>query len=798
MNNPSLKSTTSFPDQLAPDSEKQSKQYGVRVGRAIESEWFRGQGSDSRFYDNKGVYHNLRLYAMGEQPIQKYKDEMSVNGDISYLNLDWTPLPIIPKFVDIVVNGMANRLFDVKATAVDPISTDKRADYKNKIQTQMANKDIFEEIGAMLGQNMFSDDPDLLPENDDELDLHMMIDYKDSIEIAQEKAIESVFKMNEYLELKKRLDKDITELGIGVAKHSFNTHDGIVLDYVDPENFVYSPTDDPNFKDCYYFGEVKNINMTELKKINPDLTKDDMEKIAQSSQKWDQYQGTRGGARNETFDKNTATVLYFAYKTDKNIVYKKKVTNSGGERVIKRDDSFNPEENEMFERLSKRIDVWYEGVMVLGTEFILKWDVMKNMVRPKSSMQKVYPPYIVSAPKMYKGRIDSLVKRMIPFADQIQLTHLKLQQIASRMTPDGVYVDLDGISSINLGNGMTYDAGEVLNLYFQTGSVLGRSTNEIGEFNHGKMPVQELASSGSNAKISSLINMYNYNLNMIRSVTGLNEARDGSTPDSNALVGVQKLAALNSNTATRHILHSGIYITQKLAECVAYRISDVLEYSDMSDDFVKNIGRESMSILREIKDLHLHDFGIFIEIHPDEEEKAVLEQNIQASLAAQKIDIDDAIDIRMVRNSKMASQLLKVRKRRKEKMDQKRQQENIALQSEANQQASLTAEQGKQQTIMAQGEIDAKLAQMKAEFDMQKMQQEFQFKSQLIQLQKGMDAQIKGGEVQSQIQKEKYKEDRKDKRTEKQASQQSKLIQQRQQDLNPIDFDGADSIGLDL
>ena len=798
MDNPSLKSKTSFPDQLASDGEKQSKEYGVRVGRAIESEWFRGQGSDSRFYDNKGVYHNLRLYAMGEQPIQKYKDEMSVNGDISYLNLDWTPLPIIPKFVDIVVNGMSNRLFDVKATAVDPISTDKRADYKNKIQTQMVNKDIFEEIGAMLGQNMFSDDPELLPENDDELDLHMMIDYKDSIEIAQEKAIESVFKMNEYIELKKRLDKDITELGIGVAKHSFNTHDGIVLEYVDPENFVYSPTDDSNFKDCYYFGEVKNVNMTELKKIDPTLTKSDMEKIAQSSQKWDQYQGTRGGARNETFDKNTATLLYFAYKTDKNIVYKKKVTNTGGERVIKRDDSFNPEENEMFERLSKRIDVWYEGVMVLGTEFILKWDVMKNMVRPKSSMQKVYPPYIVSAPKMYKGRIDSLVKRMVPFADQIQLTHLKLQQIASRMTPDGVYVDLDGISSINLGNGMTYDAGEVLNLYFQTGSVLGRSTNEIGEFNNGKMPVQELASSGSNAKISSLINMYNYNLNMIRSVTGLNEARDGSTPDSNALVGVQKLAALNSNTATRHILHSGIYITQKLAECVAYRISDVLEYSDMSEDFVKNIGRESMDILRDIKDLHLHDFGIFIEIHPDEEEKAVLEQNIQASLSAQKIDIDDAIDIRMVRNSKMASQLLKVRKRRKEKLDNKRQQENIALQSEANQQAALTAEQGKQQTIMAQGEIDAKLAQMKAEFEMQKMQQEFQFKSQLIQLQKGMDAQIKGGEVQSQLAKEKYKEDRKDKRTEKQASQQSKLIQQRQQDLNPIDFDGADSIGLDL
>jgi hypothetical protein len=798
MNNSSVKSKTGFPDQLAPDFEKESNEYGLRVGRAIEYEWFRGEGRDSRFYDNRGVYHNLRLYAMGEQSTQKYKDELSVNGDISYLNLDWTPLPIIPKFVDIVVNGMSNRLFDVKANAVDPISTAKRSEYKNVIQTEMNNKEIFEDIGNLIDQNMFSIAPDELPENDDELDLHMQLDYKDSIEIAQEKSIESVFKMNEFLNVKSKIDKDITEIGIGVAKHSFNTNEGIKVEYVDPANFIWSPTDDSNFGDCYYFGEVKNVNLTELKKINPDLTKEDMEKISKSAHKWDEYQGTRGGSRNDTFDKNTVTLLYFSYKTDKNIVYKKKITGTGAEKVIQRDDSFNPDETELFERLSRRIDVWYEGVMVLGTEYILKWNVMKNMVRPKSAIQKVYAPFIVSAPKMYKGRIDSLVKRMIPFADQIQMIHLKLQQIASRLTPDGVFVDLDGISSINLGNGMTYDASEVLNLYFQTGSVLGRSLNEEGEFNHGKIPVQELTSSGSNAKISSLINMYNYNLGMIRSVTGLNEARDGSTPDSNSLVGIQKLAALNSNTATRHILMAGLYITQKLAECIAYRISDVLEYSDMTEDFAKNIGKESVEILKEIKELHLHDFGIFIEMHPDEEEKQMLEQNIQASLAAQKIDIDDAIDIRSVRNSKIASQLLKVRKRRKEKMDQKRQQENIALQSQANQEASMTSEQGRQQTLMAQGEVDAKLAQMKAEFEVQRMQMEFNLKAELIKLQKSMDNNIKQSEINNIITREQYKEDRKDKRTAKQASQQSKMIQQRQQDLSPIDFDGQDSLSTDM
>ena len=789
-----------FPDQLASDSEKSSKDYGLIVGRAIESEWFRKESGTSRFYNNRDTYHKLRTYAMGEQSVQKYKNELSINGDISYLNLDWTPVPIIPKFVDIVVNGMSNRLFDVKAEAVDSISSNKKALYKNRIESEMFAKNDLEEIGELLGKDMFSQDVDSLPENADELDLHMQIDYKDDIEIAEEKVIQTVMNQNNYELIKRQIDEDATVLGISALRHSFNLHDGIKVDYVDPANLIWSPTEDPNFEDCYYFGEVKNVNITELKKIDPSLTTEDIKEISKLASKWDAYQGTRGGYQVDNFDHNTATLLYFSYKTDKTIVYKKKITPTGGEKVIRKDDSFNPPKTEeaRFEKLSKKIDVWYEGVLVLGTNYILKWDVMKNMVRPKSSIQRVYAPFAVTAPRMYRGQIDSLVKRMIPFADQIQLLHLKLQQVTSKMMPDGVYMDIDGLSSINLGNGASYTPQEALNMYFQTGSVIGRSYNEEGEYNHGKIPIQELTSSGANSKISSLINMYNYNLNMIRSVTGLNEARDGSTPDPSALVGVQKLAALNSNTATRHVLKAGLFLTQRIAECISYRVSDVLEYSDMKEDFVKNIGRSSVDILDEIKELHLHDFGIYIELHPDEEERNMLEQNIQTSLSAGKIDIDDAIDIRSVKNVKIASQLLKVRKRRKEKMDQKRQQQNIALQAESNQQAALVAEQAKQQTSLAEMESKAKLMQMEAEIDVQKMQLEFQLKSQLIQMQKSMDGQIKSAEIESQLGKEKYKEDRKDKRTAKQASQQSKLIQQRQQDLDPIDFDGQDSLGSGL
>tara|TARA_B100001287_G_scaffold24003_1_gene17443 strand:- start:11276 stop:13699 length:2424 start_codon:yes stop_codon:yes gene_type:complete len=797
MNGNYKKGAIGLPNTLASDGEKASEEYGLRVGRAIEEEWFRKDTGSSRFINNRDTYHRLRQYSLGEQSVQKYKNELAINGDISYLNLDWTPVPIIPKFVDVVVNGMSDRLYDIKVDAIDPVSSNKKAVYKNRVQTQMRNREDFQEMEEILGSKMFSENTDNLPESSDELDLHMITEYKDDIEIANEKSIESVLKTNNYEHIKKRVDYDQVTLGISAVKHSFNRNEGVKVEYVDPANMIWSPTEDPKFGDCYYFGEVKNVNITELKKIDPSLTQSELEEIAKMSSKADVYPGVSGGYNTDSFDKNTATLLYFCYKTDKNIVYKKKKNSFGTDKVLQKDDSFNPPKTEQarFEKLSKKIDVWYEGVLVLNTNYLLKWEMMKNMVRPKSAVQKVYAPYIVSAPKMYRGRVDSLVKRMIPFADQIQLTHLKLQQVTSKMIPDGVYLDIDGLSSINLGNGNTYNPQEALNLFFQTGSVIGRSMTEEGEFNHGKIPVQELTSSGANGKISSLVSVYNYNLEMIRSVTGLNEARDGSTPDSKSLVGVQKLAALNSNTATRHVLQSGVFTTQRLAECVSYRISDILEYSDFTEDFIKSVGKYSVELMQEIKDLHLHDFGIFIELHPDEEEKQILESNIQASLSQGKIDIDDAIDVRNVKNVKIASQLLKVRKKRKEKKDQQRQQENMAVQAEAQNQASMALEAKKQEGDARRLQLEAQLLQMKNEFELARMDKEAQYKIMLLEKQGEVNNKKQGIDLATQMTKENFREDRKDKRTEKQASQQSKMIQQRQQDLDPIDFDGQDALG---
>ena len=663
-------SSAGFPNQFVSDAEKATDQYGLQIGQAIQYEWFRKDGSQCRFYNQFANFNRLRLYARGEQSIAKYKNEIAVDGDLSYLNLDWTPVPILPKFVDIVVNGMADRLFKVNAYAQDAVSQAKRSKYQEMVESQMNARDILSLVKEESGVDPFIMPEEELPKTDEELNLFMQVNYKPAIEIAEEEAIDTLLEANHYQDLRKRCDYDQMVLGVSMAKHEFLPGAGVKVSYVDPANVVYSYTEDPHFKDCFYWGEIKTLPITELLKIDQDLTNEDLEEISSHSQNWYNYYNVAQFYENSLFYKDTCTLLYFNYKTTQKTVYKKKYFEGGGSKVIEKDDNFNPPAEMMeegkFEKIEKTIDVWYEGVMVMGTNILLKWELAKNMVRPKSATQHAIPNYIAVAPRMYKGNIESLVRRMIPFADLIQITHLKIQQVLSRVVPDGVFIDADGLNEVDLGTGNAYNPEDALRLYFQTGSVIGRSYTQDGEFNNARVPIQELNSNSGAGKLNMLVNNYNHYLNMIRDVTGLNEARDGSSPNPNSLVGLQKLAALSSNTATRHILNSSLYMMRTLAEGLTYRVADILEYADFADEFANQIGKYNVARLEDIKDLYIYDFGIFIEVSPDEEEKAMLEQNIQMALSQKDINLEDAIDIREVKNIKLATQLLKVKRKQKQ------------------------------------------------------------------------------------------------------------------------------------
>ena len=782
-----------FPSQVVSDQEKISAEYGLKVAKAIENEWFDRDSSNLRYRNNQAEFNRLRLYARGEQPIQKYKDELSINGDLSYLNLDWNPVPIIPKFVDIVVNGISERTFDIKAYSQDPYGVSKRTKYMESILRDMETQELSKFAEEAFGISLFENPPEKLPDSQEELDLHMQLSYKQSVELAEEQAINVLLEGNKYDLTKRRVTYDITTLGIGAVKNTFTESEGVKVDYVDPANMVYSYTEDPYFADVYYVGEVKTIPINELKKEFPHLTEEDLKDISSQSLHNNGYSNNRFDTAYYQ-DKNQVQVLYFNYKTYMNEVYKVKETSSGASKIILRDDTFDPPVEEMtgeFGKISRSLEVLYEGVLILGTKQLLKWELAKNMMRPKSDHTKVKMNYAICAPRMYKGKIDSLVKRITGFADMIQLTHLKLQQVLSRMVPDGIYLDADGLAEIDLGNGTNYNPQEALNMFFQTGSIIGRSFTSDGDMNPGKVPIQEIQSNSGGAKMQSLIGNYNYYLQMIRDVTGLNEARDGSTPDSRALVGVQKLAAANSNTATRHILNAGVFITQELAEGLSLRISDILEYSPTAEAFIQKIGNHNVATLKEMSELHLYDFGIFIEMAPDEEQKQMLENNIQAAVAGGLIDLEDAIDLREIKNIKLANQLLKVRRKKKQEREHEMQQENIRAQAQANAEAQQVAAQAEVEKKQALIQIESALEQLKGDIKSKQLREEAMLKKDLMTLEFDFNMQLKSIETDGAKEKEKYKEDRKDDRTKIQATQQSELIAQRQNDAPPQNFESS-------
>ena len=797
-------SSVGFPSQFVSDAEKATDEFGLQIGQAIQYEWFRKDSNGCRYYSQWRDFNRLRLYARGEQSVAKYKNELAVDGDLSYLNLDWTPVPILPKFVDVVVNGMSDRIFKVKAYAQDALSQSKRSKYQDMIEGQMAAKDILTTVKEKTGFDPFTVDPDELPSTDEELSLYMNLNYKPAIEIAEEEAIDTMFAENHYEDTRKRIDYDQMVIGMGVAKHEFLPGAGVQVSYVDPANIVYSYTEDPHFKDCFYWGEIKTVGISELIKIDPDLDKEDLEKISQYSQSWYNYFNTAQYSENDIFYRDTCTLMYFNYKTTKKMVYKKKVNDTGAIKMIEKDDTFNPPEEMMdegnFEKIEKTIDVWYDGVMVMGTNIILKWELAKNMVRPKSSSQHALPNYVAVAPRMYKGVIESLVRRMIPFADLIQMTHLKLQQVISRVVPDGVYIDADGLNEVDLGNGAAYNPEDALRLYFQTGSVVGRSYTQDGEYNQGRVPIQQLTSNSGASKTQMLIANYNHYMDMIRSVTGLNEARDGSTPNPDALVGVQKLAALSSNTATRHILDGSLYIYRTLAEALTYRVADILEYSDFKEDFINKIGKYNVSILGEISELYIYDFGVFIELSPDEEQKAMLEQNIQMALSKSSINLEDAIDIREIKNLKLANQLLKVKRKAKQEQEEKMQMQQQAMVAQQQLKSQEMAAQVAVQKIELEAQAQMKIKQAEIAFEIEKQNNEAQLKAMLMKQEFAYNQQLRGISENALAFREGERETAKKDRISQQNSEQSKLINQRKNNLPPQTFESnEDSMdGFDL
>jgi hypothetical protein len=794
-------STRSFPDPLAPFSTKITEDYGLKMAKLIEYEWFyiKGGNSASNFFDRNLKFDKLRRYARGEQSTDLYKKLIGDGVDGStYSNYDWRPIQTLPKYIKLVVSQMIERLYEIDAQAIDGISQGLRDDFKDILRKNMVSKSMLEDSKELFNIDLMPGGE--IPDSEEELQLHMKLKYKPSIEIAIEEALKYTLQYNGYPEIQRQILLDLVTIGISSVNHSTDPTKGLKVEYRDVADSVWSYPELPDFANVYYDGYVKRMTLNELQRISgKKFTNEELEKFKNVSSEWQSYNriSNQFWYRGEDLPNYLVDVLFFSYKTTKVTKYKKKYRRDGGFTITEREDDFEKpdtvkEQEEAtgkidFDVLEDSIDTIFKGSLVLGSDMLFNYGEEESMIRPEGFIKNdVMSSTVFYAPEIYQGRIQSLTERAVQTIDQLQQIKIKIQQFIAKAKPNGIWLDVDGLQEVDLGEGQFFSPLELVKYYDQTGNLIGTSKLAEGGFNNGYMPIKELNNGGISG-LQELMSAYNFHLSILGDDVGIGAGADASLPDPRTAVRVQEQVQVRSNVATRYILEGQLSITQRLCDGLALRLKDIFKHSNLKDAYINSIGKINVDVIKSLGKLHLHDYGITIKLKPDAQERAMLEQNIQAEIGNGGISTTDGIDIRKVGNLSLANEMLKIRKNKHEAKVQERELEKIRAQGESNAQASQAASQSKQAEIQLtnQGKKDEKL--LERDNIITKIREEKKANMELMQ----MEYSLKFGEqavIATNKQRESERqEDRKDKRTAIQATQQSKMKQATDGD-SPIDF----------
>lgn len=811
-----ISNSAARPNPLAPWEEKETDEYGLKMAKLIEYEWFyiKSDGANNNYADKRLKFDKLRRYARGEHSTDLHKKLISDGTDgESYTNYDWRPIQILPKFIKLVVNQMLERLYEIDAQAIDGISQGLRDKYKEVLERAMVSKQMLLDAKELLGVDLLPEQE--VPETSEELELHMKLGYKPSIEVAIEEALKYTLELNEYDEIQKTLLRDLVEIGVCALHHSTDPVKGIVIESVDPADMVWAYPTKPNFSNVYYYGYVKRMTVNELQRIaGRKFTDEEILSYKNVSNDWQGYNriSNEFWYRGEDLSSWMVDVLFFSYKSTKVSKFKKKYRKDGSFSITERDSSFikpdsvsQKEEKQGykdFDVLTEAREVWYEGAMVLGSDKIFNYGECKNMVRPNGYINnKVMSNFIVYAPELYQGRIQSLVDRVIPDIDQLQQLKIKIQQFIAKAKPNGIYIDIDGLDELDLGNGNTLTPLELIRFYDDTGNLIGTSRMADGSIQNGRA-IQEL-NNGQIAGLEQLMGAYNFSFNLLRDAIGIGQGADATLPHPDTSVGALQQQQINSNVATRYILDAQLKMTQYLANGLSLRLKDIFRFSNLKSAYINSIGQINVDVLESINSLHLHDFGITIKLKPDSQERAMLEQNIQAEIAQGGLSTTDGIDIRKVGNLSLANEMIKIRKAKHLKEQQQRELEKIKAQTEGNAQAAVTASKAKQEEL--QFEIQGKIAleKEKGNNNTRKIQEELAAKKELMELEYMYQMGLQSKIIEMTKEKDTIKEDRKDDRQAESATQQSAIkAESKKEKPSPMQFKSANSsitgeLGLD-
>lgn len=770
-----------FPDPFATPEEKSGKAYGLGYAKAIESQWGAGEGKDSLFRERLEDFERNRDYANGTQDTSIYKQLLSSldpnNGDGTLLNIDWSPVPILPKFVKVVVNRILSRKPYPSVEAIDPVSMAEKDKTRAEVEAAIEDKALLKEAKEMGLQP--SIDPDTLPDTTEEAEIFMNQNLKTSAEIAAQLATSLTLDWNDFdNNVFRRSVEDLVVLGMGVVKRSNDPNYGIATKYIDPSFFIHSYTDDPGMNDMSYAGHVKRITIQELKRLaGGELTEANYEQLARGVMTKPYNETAAFNRGSKAYGDYLIDVLDFEFLSVDCVYYEEKESQYGNTGFYFKGGTHKESSGSVFNRTSHKMEneTVYGGSYVLSGGLLFDYGIKKNVPKNIHDLSKARLSYSVACTNIRKLRPKSLVSGVIGFADQLQLTHLKIQQSIAKAKPDGILVDIEGLENVQLGRGGELQPLQIQDIYEQTGVFYYRSKNPEGGFQNP--PIRSIENNIRN--INEYINLYNHYLRMIRDATGINEVMDASTPKGDSLVGVRQQALAAGNNALFDITNASMVLYKKTCEDVVKCLQILPEDSVLYSVYEKAIGQQSMGILNSFKEIPMFNFGIRVVQEMDDEDRLFLEQNLQSSLAQKEIDLEDAMAVRQVKDIDQAQRLLIVRRKRRSKALQAAQQQNIQAQAQANAQASQAAAQIEVQKLQMGAQIDIQKIQIKGQVEVQVAAALHQMRKEVESIRAQASLGFKSDEKDFREKLEVLKEDRKDDRVEKQAVQQSKLISQR-------------------
>jgi len=778
----------SFPDPLAPRAEKSSQEYGLQYAKAIYSQWGKQTDSTSLLSKRNKVFDRNRDYANGNQDTSIYKqllNSLSPNkGDGSLLNLDFTPVPILPKFVRVVANKILSRNPYPNLESVDPLSSSEKNKKKDKIRVQVENNQLKEATGMVLDL-----DPDEIPDSLEEAEIFLDTNVKTDAEVAAQIATNMTLEWSNFNDTTyRRCVNDIVTLGMAVTKRNNDPSHGISVEYVDPIDFVHSYTEDPHFGDLVYAGHVERISIGELKRrMAGEKGEEFFKEIAQkvktnSGNDAADFNKTRYDERMQRteygYDNYMVDVLSFEFISVDCIYFEEKENKFGNSNFYMKGYEYKERKNSVFERTPHKMEVAsvYGGKFIIGTDSVFDYGPAMNVPKNIHDISKARMSYSVAATNLRRMIPKSMVESCTGFADMLQLTHLKIQQAVAKAKPDGLIIDIEGLENVQLGKGGELQPLELHDIYEQTGVFYYRSKTPEGA--PSAPPIQQIPNSIRN--INEMIALYNHYMQLIRDTTGINEQMDGTTPKGDALVGVQQIAIHQGNNAIHDITNASLSLYKRVCQDVVKCLQIIPEDSTLFSIYSNAIGDSNMGVLTSFRDLPMYNFGVMVVRDMEDKDKEYLEQNIQMAIQQGQIDLEDAIAVRNMKDINQAERLLMLRRKKRMQLQQEQAAQNSQVQGQQAQQAAAAAAQGEQQRIQAEAQAKQQEMQMKHQFEMQLEQAKHEMRKEIEMIKAQATLGFREDDQNFKEKIEVMKEQNKDQRQEKQIEAQ--VVEQQEQE----------------